>query len=103
MAHYKVLQKAYLPATGDSNPHHPLAGMQRLYEPQEDIHLPDDFIPGPYMQPVDQAAMKAYLARLGPDGQFANPPVRDITDMAYFNFVLPVLPDEEPPAVKGRG
>ena len=90
MAHYKVLQRAYLPATGHPNPD--VAASMRLYEAQEDFHCSDDFIPGPYMQPVDQAAMKAYRARLV-DGVFTNPPIQDSSDVPYFNFVLPVLPN----------
>jgi hypothetical protein len=54
MAEYLLHEKCYMPGGP--------GGLARVYEAGETVTIPDEMVPGPFMEPKDAAAKKAFLA-----------------------------------------
>lgn len=93
MARYRFLERSFFADRPDFPP--------RLIEVGEEVDLPEEVYPGPFMQPVDAAAVKRFRQCLTKEGTYRPAPMKAPDDMplAIFNtFDLKVLTEGAPNA-----
>lgn len=78
MAKYLFLEKGFAQA----DPNYP----PQLIEAGTEVVLGDDVYPGPYMQPVDEAARKRFRQCLDKDGNYKPAPMKDMVDAPLAAF-----------------
>jgi len=78
MARYKIHQESYL--------HDARHGIARVYKVGEEADVPDETIPGPHMEPLDQPARKAFLKCVNKEGNYEPPKQRKVEEMPLAVF-----------------
>lgn len=78
MAKYRFLEKGFTVVDPNLPP--------RLVEKDEEVEISDDVYPGPYMQPVDAAAVARFRQCLDKAGNYKPAPMRTLEDQPLAVF-----------------
>ena len=78
MARYRFLEKGFAQVNPDFPP--------QLVEAGTEVDLPEEVYPGPYMQPVDEAAVKRFRQCLDKRGAYVPSPMRLLEDQPLAVF-----------------
>jgi hypothetical protein len=78
MPKYRFLEKGFAQVNPDFPP--------RLVEVGEEVDLPEEVYPGPYMQPVDAAAIKRFQKCLDKTGHYVPAPMAKLEDQPLATF-----------------